>query len=283
MSFLLSNQQRQSTEGTLPRFQPEINVFRVSHLITSHRQRYEALWSACLSVCLSASTSAHDCSARWPCDALRTSCAWRQLAHWPRSHVTTMANLRFSAVLRWLNHCQSVIIWCRVIKDGRALIGVKREWDAVRWVMTRWVSGLRRWWRVQVRRWSRWRQVRPGKCSSSCSQATQHEQHSTRHFNEPPRKKWRPSCIRHTIGIPYGRYAANIYTSHRSLRFLLQDWLHGFPGLFTDTFDHNLFLNFLVFLFAHFLVVGSDRLRYGGKDLHTRQVLSLERKSEGKQ
>ena len=29
--------------------------------------------------------------------------------------------------------------------------------------------------------------------------------------------------------------------SHRSLPFLLQDWLHGFPGLFTDTSQHTRF------------------------------------------
>ena len=44
--------------------------------------------------------------------------------------------------------------------------------------------------------------------------------------------------------------------SHRSLRFLLQDRLHGFPGLFTDTSEH---IRFLLFSFSvsHFLVVGS--------------------------
>ena len=45
--------------------------------------------------------------------------------------------------------------------------------------------------------------------------------------------------------------------SHRSLPYLLQDWLHGFPGLFTDT-EHTRFL-LLIFLFFHFLVVGSLR------------------------
>jgi len=42
--------------------------------------------------------------------------------------------------------------------------------------------------------------------------------------------------------------------SHRSLPFLLQDWLRGFPGLFTNTSEH---IRFLVFLFFHFLAVGS--------------------------
>ena len=37
-----------------------------------------------------------------------------------------------------------------------------------------------------------------------------------------------------------------------SLPFLLQHWLHGFPGLFTDTFEH-----FLVFLFFHFYLLVS--------------------------
>jgi len=35
--------------------------------------------------------------------------------------------------------------------------------------------------------------------------------------------------------------------SHRSLPFLLRDWLHGFPGLFTDTFEY---IRFLLFLFS---------------------------------
>jgi len=39
--------------------------------------------------------------------------------------------------------------------------------------------------------------------------------------------------------------------SHRSLPFLLQDWLRGFPGLFTDTSEHICFY-FLVFLFYTF-------------------------------
>ena len=32
--------------------------------------------------------------------------------------------------------------------------------------------------------------------------------------------------------------------SHRSLPFHLQDWLHGFPGLFTDTSEH---IHFFIF------------------------------------
>ena len=39
--------------------------------------------------------------------------------------------------------------------------------------------------------------------------------------------------------------------SHRSLPFLLQDWLHGFPGLFTDTSQQIRFLLFS-FLFSTF-------------------------------
>ena len=42
--------------------------------------------------------------------------------------------------------------------------------------------------------------------------------------------------------------------SHRSLAFLLQDRLHGFPGLFTDTSEHICFFTFS-FLFFPFLVV----------------------------
>ena len=46
--------------------------------------------------------------------------------------------------------------------------------------------------------------------------------------------------------------------SHRSLPFLLQNWLHGFPGLFTDISEHIRFLLFSV-SFLHFLVVRSVR------------------------
>ena len=42
--------------------------------------------------------------------------------------------------------------------------------------------------------------------------------------------------------------------SHRSIPFLLQDWL---PGLFTDTTEHILFLHFTFLIFSHSLVVGS--------------------------
>ena len=51
-------------------------------------------------------------------------------------------------------------------------------------------------------------------------------------------------------------FSANAF--HRCLPFLLQDWLHGFPGLFTDTSEHIHFFC-LVFLFSHFFVVGSVR------------------------
>ena len=40
--------------------------------------------------------------------------------------------------------------------------------------------------------------------------------------------------------------------SHRSLPFSLRDWLHGFPGLFTDTSEHIRFFYSLVFLFSTF-------------------------------
>jgi len=39
------------------------------------------------------------------------------------------------------------------------------------------------------------------------------------------------------------------HPSHRRLPFLLQDWLHGFSGLFTDTSEHIRFY-FLVLLFS---------------------------------
>ena len=46
--------------------------------------------------------------------------------------------------------------------------------------------------------------------------------------------------------------------SHRSLPFLLPDWLHGFPGLFTDTSEHIRFYSivfyFVVFLFSTVVV-----------------------------
>jgi len=68
------------------------------------------------------------------------------------------------------------------------------------------------------------------------------------------------TCILITISIPSPAqsfipdlkpsFSAN--PSHRSLLFLLQDWLHGlFPGLFTDTSEHIRFY-FLVFLFYTF-------------------------------
>jgi len=44
-------------------------------------------------------------------------------------------------------------------------------------------------------------------------------------------------------------FSANL--SYRSLPFLLQDWLHGFPGLFTDASEHALF-SFWFICFPHF-------------------------------
>ena len=52
------------------------------------------------------------------------------------------------------------------------------------------------------------------------------------------------------------RYGPN--PSHHSLPVLLQDWLHGFPGLFTDTSEHIRFLLFSFYL-LRFLVVVSVR------------------------
>ena len=46
--------------------------------------------------------------------------------------------------------------------------------------------------------------------------------------------------------------------SHRSLLFLLHDYLHGFNELFTNTSDHIRFLLFSLSLF-HFLVFRSVR------------------------
>jgi len=77
--------------------------------------------------------------------------------------------------------------------------------------------------------------------------------------------------VKQHLTVLCGRYAANIYVyyyyysvtprcfipglkpsfsanpSHRSLHFLLQDWLHRFPGLFTDTSEH---IRFLLFSFS---------------------------------
>ena len=50
--------------------------------------------------------------------------------------------------------------------------------------------------------------------------------------------------------------------SRRSLPFLFPDWLHGFPGLFTDTSAHICFY-FLLFLFSTFwLLVPCGRLSW---------------------
>jgi len=59
--------------------------------------------------------------------------------------------------------------------------------------------------------------------------------------------------------IPRLKPSFSANPSHRILPFLLQDSLHGFPGLFTDTSEHIRF--FLLFSFSvfHFLVVGSVR------------------------
>ena len=43
----------------------------------------------------------------------------------------------------------------------------------------------------------------------------------------------------------------------RSLPFLLQDWLHGFLELFTDSSERTRFLFFSFFLFFHFLVLST--------------------------
>ena len=84
--------------------------------------------------------------------------------------------------------------------------------------------------------------------------------------------------------ILYGHYAANIHIHtypntprsfiagltpsfsanpfHHSLSFILQDWLHGFPGLFTDICE-RIFFYFLVFLFSTFyLSVPCGRLSW---------------------
>ena len=49
---------------------------------------------------------------------------------------------------------------------------------------------------------------------------------------------------------------SKVFLCKSFLRFLLQDRLHGFPRLFTDTSEH---IRYLLFSFSafHFLVVGS--------------------------
>ena len=67
---------------------------------------------------------------------------------------------------------------------------------------------------------------------------------STHHFHHPsPPRSFTPGLK--------PSFSAN--PSHRSLPFLLPDWLHGFPGLSTDTSEH---IRFFVFSFSvlHFLV-----------------------------
>ena len=52
-------------------------------------------------------------------------------------------------------------------------------------------------------------------------------------------------------------FSANPF--HRSLPFFIQDWLHGFPRLFTDISEHVRFYFFIFFSFSPFLVIGSVR------------------------
>ena len=66
-----------------------------------------------------------------------------------------------------------------------------------------------------------------------------------------------PSPLRSFIPDLKPSFSAN--PPHHSLPFLLHYWLHGFPGLFTDTLSISVFY-FLVFLFFHFLVFGSMQL-----------------------
>jgi len=62
-----------------------------------------------------------------------------------------------------------------------------------------------------------------------------------------------PSPLTHPLPlhsfIPGLKPSFSTGPSHRSLPFLLQDWLRGFPGLFTDTSEH---IRFLVFTFSVF-------------------------------
>ena len=66
-----------------------------------------------------------------------------------------------------------------------------------------------------------------------------------------------PSPTHSSIPVLKPSFSAN--PSHCSPSFLLvKHSLHGFPGLFTVISEHICFL-LLVFLFLHFLVVGSVR------------------------
>jgi len=71
---------------------------------------------------------------------------------------------------------------------------------------------------------------------------------STHHSHHPsPSHPFTPDLRR--------SFSAN--PSHHSLPFLLQNWLHGFPGLFTATSEHISFLLFIFFNFFYiFLVFG---------------------------
>jgi len=69
--------------------------------------------------------------------------------------------------------------------------------------------------------------------------------------------KFRSSAfVVRTLGVKPFSFSAS--PSRRSLPFLLQDWLHGFRGLFTDTSEHIRFY-FLVFLFSTFSLSVSVR------------------------
>ena len=73
---------------------------------------------------------------------------------------------------------------------------------------------------------------------------------STHHFHHPL------PLHSSTPGSKLFFFSANPF--HRSLPFLLPDWLHGFPGLFTDTSEHIRFYSslfyFVVFLFSTVIV-----------------------------
>ena len=56
----------------------------------------------------------------------------------------------------------------------------------------------------------------------------------------------------HHFFIPGLKPSFSANPSHRSLPFHPQDWLHGFPGLFTDTSDHIRFIfSFFSLLLLH--------------------------------
>ena len=75
--------------------------------------------------------------------------------------------------------------------------------------------------------------------NESCNQRERHR------ISTIARVNMRTLIVQHLGFLQYPSFSAN--HSHRSLHFLLHDWLHGFPGLFTDASEH---IRFLFFTFS---------------------------------